>query len=79
MYCCIVTCYLCHNTDNKATILMLGLLSLPSFVLSLQTSTTCPSTWIVSDNFCYKISTEPMDWGRAQQVIMIFYSAIISW
>ena len=37
-------------------------------LLTLEAVTSCPYNWIESDNFCYKISTGPMNWGSAQEV-----------
>ena len=45
---------------------MLGIF--PLLLLTLETVRGCPNNWIESVNFCYKISTGPMDWGSAQEV-----------
>ena len=38
-------------------------------LLALKTVSGCPDNWVQSGALCYHISTTPMDWGTAQEVI----------
>ena len=48
---------------------MLRLIPLLLSLVALKTVSSCPDNWLQSGNFCYHISTKPMDWGTAQEVM----------
>ena len=55
---------------------MLRLIPLLFSLLSLKTVSCCPDNWLQSGNFCYLISTKPMDWGTAQEVMIKFVKEV---
>ena len=57
---------------------MLRLYCIPLLLslLGLKTVSSCPDNWLQSGNFCYLISTKPMDWGTAQEVMIKFVKEV---